>query len=52
MMPFAATQMDLESIILSEANQRKIAYITYMWTLKMNLFAKQKQTHRKQTYGY
>ena len=52
-MPFAATQMDLESIILSEANQRKIAYITYMWTLKMNLFAKQKQTHRhrKQTYG-
>ena len=39
--------------------QRQISYdITYMWNLKkmiqMNLFIKQKQTHRhrKQTYGY
>ena len=49
-MPFAATQMDLEIIILSEVNQREISYIIYMWNLKkmiqMNLFAKQKQTHR------
>ena len=39
--------------------ERQISYdITYMWNLKkmiqMNLFSKQKQTHRpkKQTYGY
>ena len=39
--------------------ERQISYdITYMWNLKemiqMNLFTKQKQTHRhwKQTYGY
>ena len=58
-MPFAATCMDLEIIILSEGKQRQILYdITYMQNLKkliqMNLFAKQKQTHRhrKQTYGY
>ena len=58
-MPFAATCMDLEIIILSEGRQRQILYdITYMQNLKkliqMNLFAKQKQTHRhrKQTYGY
>ena len=37
MMPFAATWMDLEMIILSEVNQRErqILYdITYMWNLK------------------
>ena len=36
-MPFAATWMDLEMIILSEASQKEndIAYyITYMWNLK------------------
>ena len=36
-MPFAATWMDLEMIILSEASQteKDIAYyITYMWNLK------------------
>ena len=27
-MPFAATQMDLENIILSEVSQRQILYIT------------------------
>ena len=57
-MPFAATQMDLEIIILSEVSQRQISHdITYMESKKMmqmNLFTKQKQTHRhrKQTYGY
>ena len=50
-MPFAATWIDLEFIILSEVTrQRQISYdITYMWNLKkmiqMNLFTKQKQTH-------
>ena len=48
-MPFAATWMDLETVILSEVRQteRYISYdITYMWNLKkmvqMNLFTKQK----------
>ena len=50
--------MDTEIIILSAVSQRQISYdITYMWNIKnvqMNLFTKQKQTHRvrKQTYGY
>ena len=60
-MPFAATWMDLEMIILSEVSQteRQISFdIAYMQNLKkriqMNLFTKQKQIHRhkKQTYGY
>ena len=33
-MPFAATQMDLKIIILSEVRQRKQIYIIYMWNLK------------------
>ena len=58
-MPFAATWMDLEIIIVSEVSQRQILYyINYTWNLKkmiqMNLFTKQKQTHRhrKQSYAY
>ena len=62
-MPFAATWMDLEIIILSKVSQtelRQISYDTaYMWNLKkkmiqMNLLTKQKQTHRLRelTYGY
>ena len=44
-MPFAATLMDLEIIILREVSERKISYdISYMWNLKkmihMNLFTK------------
>ena len=52
-MPFVATQMDLEIIILSEVNQRKTNIIWYHLyvepkkkMIQMNLFAKQKQTHR------
>ena len=51
-LPFAATWMNLEIIILSEARERVISYdIAYMWNLKkkmiqINLFTKQKQTHR------
>ena len=61
-MPYAATWMDLEIVILSEVKsdtERQISYdIAYLWNLKkrvqMNLFTKQKQSHgcRKQTYGY
>ena len=54
-MPFAATWMDLEVIILSEVSQiDKDKYnITYMWNLKkiakINLFIKQKQTKTQKT---
>ena len=50
--------MDLEIIVLGEVRKRQTLYdITYVWTLKimqMNLYTKQKQTHRhrKQNYGY
>ena len=50
-MPFVATCMDLEIIILSEIRERQTSYnITFMWNLKKetqrSLFAEQKQTHR------
>ena len=60
-MPFAATWIELEIIILSEVKsqrKRQIPYHLYVESLKkkiqMNLFTKQKQTHslQKQTYGY
>ena len=59
-MPFAATWMDLEIIILSEVSQTKTNIIWYHLyvdskkMIQMNLFTKQKQTyrHRKQIYGY
>ena len=55
-MPFAAW-MNLEIITLSEVRQRQISYDIYVESKKMiqmNLFTKQKQTHRhrKQTYSY
>ena len=34
-MPFAATWMQLEILILSESErQRQMPHVTYMWTLK------------------
>ena len=59
-MPFTATWMDLDIVILSEVSQTKtntIWYHLYVESKKMiqiNLFTKQKQTHRprKRTYGY
>ena len=38
LMPFAATWMDLEIIILSEVSQTEsqISYFSYMWNLKKN----------------
>ena len=36
-LPFTATWMDLENIILSDDRERQILYdITYTWTLKDN----------------
>ena len=59
-MPFAATWMDLEIIILREVSQTKTNIIWYHLyreskkMIQMNLFTKQKQTHRlwKQVYCY
>ena len=60
-LPFAATWMDLEDIILSAVSQtEKNKYYMILLIcriqkrIQMNLYTKQKQTHRhrKQTYGY
>ena len=46
-MPYVATWMNLEMIILSEVSQRQIYNIAYMWNLEkkilqMNLYTEQK----------
>ena len=61
-MPFAATWMDIEVVILSEVSQtekEKYQVISLICgilkvMIQVNLFAKQKQTHtlREGTYGY
>ena len=55
-MPFAATEMNLEIIILSEVieKDKKIYDIIYMRYQKINLLTRQKQIHRhrKQSYVY
>ena len=56
--PFAATWMQPEIIILSEVSQRKTniiwhhLYVKSKKMIQMNLFMKQTHRHRKQTYGY
>ena len=59
-MSFAATWKDPEFIIESEVRQRKTKmiwyhfYVEFLKLIQMNLFTRQKKTHRhrKQTYGY
>ena len=52
-MPFAATWMELKSLILSEVNQkreRQIAYdITYIWNL---IYGTNEPFHRKENHGH
>ena len=47
--PFSPKWVDLETT-MQVKKVRQISYITYMWNLKpvikMNLFTKQRQTHR------
>ena len=53
--PFAETWMDLEIVIESEVSQKeKNKYVESRKMVQMNLFTKQKDTHRhrKQIYGY
>ena len=60
LMPYIVPWMDLEIIILSEVSQRKTSitqyhlYVESKKMIQMNLFIKQKQTHRfqKQNYSY
>ena len=55
-LPFAATWMDLEVIILSKSEKNTIWYHIYEIRnmIQMNWFTKQILTHRhrKQSYGY
>jgi len=48
-MPFAATRIDLETVILSEVRENQVYDVTYIVESKqmvqMNLFTKQKESH-------
>ena len=55
-MPFAATWMDPEMIILSEVSQRQISYdITSKWNLEYDtnelMYETETDRHREQTCG-
>ena len=47
-MPFAATWMNLEVIILSEVRRRKLYDITYMWNLIKKIKCSYLQTEMTQ----
>ena len=48
-MPFAATWMGLETLILSEISERQIPYdITYNWNLR---YSTNEPFHRKENHG-
>ena len=57
-MPFTATWMDLEIIVLSEISQTKANIICYHFhveskkMIQINLFTKQTHRYRKISYGY
>ena len=53
-MPFVVTWMDLSEVSQTKANTMIQIICIIQKTAQMNLFAKQKQTHRnrKQTSGY
>ena len=56
-MPFAATWMDLETVILSEVRERQIYDIAYIWSLKKwykwtYVQNKNRVTDVENTYGY
>ena len=48
-MPFAATWMELESLILSEIQKRQIPYITYTWNL---MYDTNEPIYRKETNSW
>ena len=51
-MPFAATWMELETLILSEVSQKekdKYHDITYIWTL---IYGTNEPFHRKENHGH
>ena len=59
MMPFAATWMDIEVIILSKVTQKdnnKYYIISLIYKSKCDtnelIYETEKDLHRKQTYGY
>ena len=48
-MPFAATWMELETLIVSEISERQIPYdITYNWNL---IYSTNEPFHRKKNHG-
>ena len=49
-MPFAATWMELEALILSEIREKQMPYdITHIWYL---IYSTNELFHRKETHGF